>query len=125
MPEKGIRRRPYRVIADHIDLPSKVLRFKAGEVLSFERRPTEWEGWLFCTDRQGATGWVPENWLALEGDMCKARKDYDSSELEVRKGEVIHVDLVESGWALATNVSGEKGWVPLKCIEAISPDDTP
>jgi hypothetical protein len=113
----------WRVTEAH-DAPScKVLRLKAGDLLRFERRPTEWEGWIWCIDREGIEGWVPEKWVSVEGDSCAALREYESVELGVSRGEVLTVLETESGWAWAVNSRNESGWVPLRCLERLSPDD--
>ena len=109
----------WRVIRDHAAESSVPLRVRAGDVLGFERRPTEWQGWIWCADPRGHKGWVPENWVAIEGDTCKMKRDYTSLELAVRRGEVLVVHETESGWAWAARSYGEKGWVPLECIEKL------
>jgi hypothetical protein len=110
------------VIEDHIPDACEVLDLKAGDTLTFERRPTEWRGWIWCTDRQGIHGWVPENWVTIEGETCRARRDYTSFELTVRRGDVLTVEETESGWAWAANSRREKGWVPLKCLDRLPTD---
>jgi len=91
-----------------------------GEELKYERRPTEWAGWLWCTNAEGRSAWVPEAWVEQEGDRCRLRRDYDSTELSISEGDVLEVELTESGWAWGHDSSGRRGWVPL---DAIEPDD--
>ena len=78
-----------------------------GERLSFERRATEWPGWIWCTHISGTSGWVPESWVEIRGDSCAMKRDYDATELSVRGDEVVTVKFEESGWAWATTVTGE------------------
>jgi hypothetical protein len=105
------------VIADHAAEPGRALSVKAGEVLKFERRPTEWKGWIWCTGRDGLGGWVPERWVSIEGDTCLMLRDYTSLELTVREGDIVSVKETESGWVVAVTSGGETGWVPLRCLE--------
>jgi hypothetical protein len=84
-----------------------------GERLKFERRDSEWEGWIWCTNDSGQSGWVPETWVMLEGESCVLERDYTGAELSVDRGETISAEFVESGWAWATKENGESGWVPL------------
>jgi len=89
----------------------------AGERLSWERRPTDHPGWVWCTNQAGRSGWVPEGWLELHEGQCELRRDYDGTELTVKAGQMVWVELEESGWALVTRHGGGRGWVPLKHLE--------
>jgi hypothetical protein len=64
-------------------------------------------------------GWVPENWVIIEGKTCRLRRDYNARELSVSEGEVLTASLIESGWVWATSQSGETGWVPQACLEEL------
>lgn len=91
---------------------------RKGEHLKFERRESEWEGWIWCTDPTGGSAWVPENWVEIEGEFCILKRDYRSAELSVDEGEIITAESAESGWVWATKESGESGWVPLEHLAA-------
>jgi hypothetical protein len=106
----------YLVVKRHDAEPGEALVVGDGERLSWERRPTEWDGWLYCESRAGVRGWVPEQWLRLEGDQAVMVRDYDASELTVSEGDVVEGELVESGWLLARDAGGRRGWVPLVCL---------
>ena len=97
----------YRVIKAHQSPDPDPLIVRQGDRLSFERRETEWPGWIWCTSDSGKSAWVPENWVQIEGDSCVMRRDYNSTELAVDVGETGTVEFVESGWAWATTVTGE------------------
>ena len=90
----------------------------AGESLLCERRPTEWDGWLWCTSASGAAARVPEAWL--EGSQARRRlsRDYFSHELTVQPGDTVAVLLTEADWVLAGGPCGEQGWIPLRCLAA-------
>ena len=103
----------YRVIEPYESPLPEPLEAKAGTRFRYERRESEWEGWLWCTDSSGRAGWVPETWLALEGKYCILKRDYVARELSVAAGELITADFVESDWIFGSTASGEQGWVPL------------
>jgi hypothetical protein len=89
------------------------IRFGAGEILRWERRATEWEGWLWCTDAKGVMGWVPETYVArIDAVTCRTLCDYDATELTVAPGDVLDVKFAESGWVWCETADGRKGWVP-------------
>lgn len=103
----------------HVPDSGDVLSLKRGARLEFERRPTEWEGWIWCTSAEGISAWVPESWVTVEGRFCVMLKDYISRELGVDRGDEVTVELTESGWAWVRTPDGDEGWVPLECLEQI------
>jgi hypothetical protein len=109
----------YRVIKDHKPEAVEPLVFRKGERLAYERRPTGWQGWVWCVSPQGRSGWAPESWLSLEKETCVALRDYDSTELSVEVGDEVVSDLTESGWAWAQNARAQRGWIPLSCLVSV------
>ncbi len=110
----------YQVVKAHAPDPGDVLVVAKGSWLRWERRPTSWQGWLYCENASGVRGWVPESWLTLESGEAKIERDYDANELEVSVGVVLDEHLSESGWLLARDESGRHGWVPLECVRALT-----
>jgi hypothetical protein len=110
----------YIVVKAHEPGSQAVLTLSRGERLRFERRPTEWRGWLWCTTESGETGWVPEAWVKIEGDTCIVLRDYCSAELPVEVGHEVIGDLIESGWVWVLKGTGATGWVPLECLERLA-----
>jgi hypothetical protein len=107
----------FRVRKPHAPEPGDVLSVTRGARLEFERRPTEWEGWIWCTSPEGTSAWVPELWTAVEGGFCVMLKDYVSRELTLSEGEEVTGEFIENGWAWVCNSDGDEGWVPLECLE--------
>jgi hypothetical protein len=89
------------------------LTLPKGERVRWERRESEWPGWIWCTTYSGEARWVPESWVGKEGEYCVLQRPYTATELSVEEGVTVTVLLVESGWAWATNESGQSGWVAL------------
>jgi hypothetical protein len=110
----GVR---FRVIKPHRPESEDWVSLKKGAKLRFERRPTEWEGWIWCSSSEGRTAWVPESWVNLEGAVCVMVKDYVSREISVDTGDEVDSEFGESGWAWVRTAAGEEGWVPLECLE--------
>jgi hypothetical protein len=108
----------YRVIKAHQPEPRTATVLPQGERLAFERRPTQWEGWLWCTTKDGTALWVPEPWVRIEnGDTCVLLREYDPAELSLEVGETITAELTASGWLLGTTPDGRRGWAPLECLQ--------
>ena len=93
-----------------------ILTARQGDVFQFERRPTEWPGWLWCINGDGVSGWAPESWVEITGDTCRFIRDYDSTELFVEIGERVTIELEESGWVWVRKDSGAFGWIPASCL---------
>ena len=112
----------YRVVRAHE--PDHADRFvlTKGETVSFERKQTAWNGWLWCSKPTGESGWVPESWVKLQGNTCVVQYDYNALELAVQPGETLDAVLTESGWLLAISSTGTTGWVPLECVEVTATD---
>ena len=114
----------YRVVKAHAPEPGpesdEVLAVAEGTRLRWQRKPTKWSGWLYCEDIAGVHGWVPEAWLKLEGTEAMIDWDYDATELCVDVGAVLEAELIESGWLLASDGGGRRGWVPLGCLQVLT-----
>ena len=106
--------RPYRVIADYDSPYTEPYCLKKGETVQVGRRDDEWPGWVWCTNAAGESRWVPEAYLGSNGLVLR---NYESTELEVKAGEVVTAIIEESGWLWCTNQSGQSGWVPQKVVE--------
>jgi hypothetical protein len=90
------------------------LALERGDILRWERRESQWAGWVWCTDAGGRGGWVPEAWLRLEPEgTATALRGYVAVELSVLAGDTVDVAFTESGWAWATDGTGHSGWLPL------------
>ena len=112
----------YRVVRAHEPDDADPFVLTKGEMVAFERRRTVWEGWLWCSKTTGESGWVPESWVKLRGDICVVQRDYSALELAVQPGEMLDAILTESGWLLAVSSTGTAGWVPLECVELTATD---
>ncbi len=93
------------------------IRMQAGEALSIGDKETEWPGWIWCTGRNGKSGWVPAKYVERQDHTGIALYDYDATELSVSAGQMLSLGQEESGWVWCTNQEGQSGWVPLECLE--------
>lgn len=109
----------YLVIQPHQTFDQEALQALAGAKLRFERKPTKWAGWLWCTDAAGKSGWAPESWVAIDGDTCTLLRNYSAAELTLNIGDYVDGDIIESGWIWVQNRNGDSGWVPLECLSPI------
>lgn len=108
-----------RVIEDYISPYTEPWKMVRGEILSIGEKDTEWTGWIWCTNKDGESRWVPESYLELQGNSGKAKQDYDSTELSVKIGEELIIEKEESDWYWVKNQQGKWGWVPIKHVQII------
>ncbi|MBN1218919.1 MAG: SH3 domain-containing protein [Anaerolineae bacterium] len=108
-----------RVISAYQAAYPDPLVIKVGEKLTVGEKESEWSGWLWCTNQDGKSGWVPEKYVEHKGDIGVARFDYDATELSVDIGQELIIDCEESGWIWCTNQQGLQGWVPVVHLEIV------
>lgn len=105
------------VIKPHKSDDSEPLMMTTGEVVKGQEKKTEWEGWLWCRNSHGRTGWIPKNYLQRhpkKPGYYSALRDYNAKELNVNMGQIVYIVNEESGWALVKTASQNEGWVPLR-----------
>lgn len=94
-----------------------MIQAKKGDWLDYKRKPTEFEGWRWCTDHSQNSAWGPELWVNVSGTSCQLIRDYVSTELPLDIGDKVEIIELVSGWAWIRNSSSETGWVPTTCLE--------
>ena len=109
-----------RVIEDYISPYTEPWIMAKGEILTVGEKDTEWTGWIWCTNKEGESRWVPENYLEIDGNSGKAKQDYNSTELSVKVGEELIFEKEEAEWYWCTNQAGKSGWVPIKNVQIIN-----
>lgn len=106
-----------RVIKKHESTYPDPLNLTTGESVSVEPRECEWPGWLWATDREGRSGWVPEAYLTVIDSTAELLRDYNATELDSEAGDNVEILERESGWALCRNADGAVGWLPEDKLE--------
>jgi len=102
-----------RVVADYTVSYPDPLVVRAGDLLNVGNEDADFPGWVWCEDRNGKGGWVPDDCIELGGERARARYDYAATELAATVGEELVVTKEKGGWALCINESGQRGWLPL------------
>ena len=77
----------------------------------------DWENWVRCYATGGREAWVPRQFLDIDGGRGVFSRQYDARELTVTPGDIIIAEEIINGFALGVNQDGQRGWVPLKCLE--------
>ncbi len=93
------------------------LDFDPDDKLNSERHKSHWPEWLWCTAKDGTKGWVPENYVRVEGNTCVLLRDYNATELTVSEGQELLVQFEESDWLWCRTARGLEGWVPKENIK--------
>ena len=111
------KQRVCRVILDYQSPYTDPLIFLAGEGLVIGKEKSEWDGWVWCTNKNEESRWVPEAYVERKGKVGVMHCDYEATELSVSVGEELVMDKEESDWIWCTNQSGQSGWVPADHVE--------
>jgi uncharacterized protein YgiM (DUF1202 family) len=110
---------PVRVIADYQAPYVDPIRVNAGdEVMVDSDKHTNIPGWVWCTDGNGKSGWVPRTYVEYSGKAGKMLFDYNAIELTVHAGEMLTVHKAESDFYWVTSQEGQQGWVPMAHVES-------
>ena len=108
-----------RVVADYQAPYADPIQVNAGdEVVVDPDKHTGIAGWVWCTKRDGKSGWVPKTYVEYIGMVGKMRSDYDAIELTVHAGEILTVHKAESDFYWVTDQKGVQGWVPIAHVES-------
>jgi len=92
------------------------LMMQPGDVLQLGRKDTDWPDWIWCTNMEGKSGWVPERYLDIQDKHGTAKRDYTAAELDAQTGEQLDVFAEEGGWYWCRNRAGVFGWIPVKNV---------
>jgi hypothetical protein len=82
------------------------------QVLPDFDKSTDIKGWVWCTAKDGRSGWTPEQWLIPSNGKWHLTREFNAIELTIVLGEVLDIVREESGFFLARREDGESGWVP-------------
>lgn len=87
------------------------------EVVVDSDKQTDIAGWVWCTNSNGKSGWVPKTYVEFHGKVGEMRLEYDAIELTVQVGEILTVLKAESGFYWVVNRKNQQGWVPISHVE--------
>jgi variant SH3 domain-containing protein len=98
------------------------IAIEPGDLVHVGKHDAEYPGWVWATSaRTGKNGWVPEEFLTIDGANGQARRAYTAQELTVSVGETVTVVQELLGWAWVQADASRKGWVPVSHL-AVSQD---
>jgi len=109
-----------RVIKSHQSEVITPFHAEKGDIVIGKEKPTQWEGWLYCKNKDGIYGWAPKAFVTPVKDSSEEFqfiRAYNSFEISVSKGDLIKIKEIESGWVRIENESGKIGWIPLENLD--------
>ena len=109
----------YKVIKEYKAPYVNGIKIEKGEKVKWFAKKSEWEGWTWCENNTGKSGWVPDKYLEFVKSSALALRSYDASELTVSKGDRLNIFDEENGWFLCENERGKQGWVPKESIRPV------
>jgi multidrug efflux pump len=92
---------------------------KEGTSLHLSYRADEEPGWAYATSPDKKEGWVPREWLRIEGNRGVLNRNYDATELNLEVGEQLEVTLVLDGWYFCRADDGRVGWIPQRTVKIL------
>jgi len=122
---EGILTTTYLVIGEHLGESGEPFAARAGEAITVTGGADLWQDrpewiWVWCRDTHGRAGFVPQSYLAGEGQARILTTDYTARELPLRPGQRVDATLIESGWAWSEAADGQTGWAPLAVLQVIN-----
>jgi len=112
-----------RVIKPHQSEFPVPLELVKGDQIEGEIKKTEWEGWVWCKNPAGITGWAPLIYLQAireKKGWFLVLQNYNAREITAQKGEILKLSEEEAGeWVWAETQKGRTGWIPLENIEKL------
>ncbi len=95
----------------------KPLVLSAGDNVNVGHHDTEWTVYRWCTNEEGATGWVPLDYLVFEDDgSATASAGYSTVELKVEPDDVVAGYQSAGDWTWCVAGDGSQGWVPNRAL---------
>ena len=91
---------------------------RGDQLLVVKEDKSKWAGWVWCTDTNGLSGWLPvQVFDALEiGKTNTATEKFNTIELTISAGEILFVSNSLNDWSWCRNEQGKEGWVPDDCL---------
>ena len=95
------------------------IRVRSGELVTvreeYQGEPG-WRNWIWCIHSvTGKEGWVPKQYLEINGTQAKVLVDFNARELTVRRGDRIRKIASINGWVWVER-NREYGWIPEDCL---------
>ncbi len=110
-------RQLYRVIEDHKATFDFSFIADKGETLDVGKEDDEMPKWYWCKNNAGLEAWIPETHIAIKGKTAIFNQPYNSTEHNVKPGEIVQFIGESLGWIECLNSEWKYGWIPLTKVE--------
>ncbi len=108
--------------ADYEERDTNPLRLAPGNEVTVGPADRAWPGWVWVTDRNGRSGYVPESILEPLGEgVFAVIHEFDPTVLTVRRGEKLESLRQIHGWHWCRNEKGDEGWVAGYLLKPLEP----
>ena len=98
--------------ADYEERNTRALHLSAGQEVTSGPADAAWPGWVWASDSDECSGYVPAEILEPLGeDRWAALEEFDPTVLKVTRGDVVTSLKQIHGWHWCRNANGEEGWV--------------
>ena len=109
-----------RVIEDYQAPYPDPIQANAGDEVKVDfEKETDIDGWVWCTNHAGKSGWVPKSCIEINGNQGKMIQNYNAIELTIHFDEQLTVHNQESGFYWVSNQAGQQGWIPCANVETM------
>lgn len=107
------------LVTAHYESPyENPINVLAGEFVVVDfTKSTDIKGWVWCTAKDGRSGWTPKQWLIQSNGKWKIIRSFNAIELAIEVGETLEVVLEESGFYWAKKANGDTGWIPCENVK--------
>jgi multidrug efflux pump len=85
-------------------------------VVHLKERADAEPGWVYGVSPDDKEGWIPQQWLRIEGSRGTLLQDYNATELNLEVGDELLVTQVLNGWYWARTSEGREGWIPARAV---------
>lgn len=98
--------------ADYEEKNTQALHLVAGQVVTTGPADRTWPGWVWASDGDGRSGYVPAEILEPQkASASMAKEDFDPSVLTIRRGDKLESLRQIHGWHWCRNEARAEGWV--------------
>lgn len=98
--------------ADYEEKDADPLRLEPGDEVSVGPADHAWPGWVWAVDKNGRSGYLPEEILEPLGEgRFSVMTAFDPTVLTIRRGDRLEPLRQIHGWHWCRSETGREGWV--------------
>jgi hypothetical protein len=110
--------------ADYTESDANPIRLSPGDEVTIGDADRNEPGWVWATDREDRSGYVPRDILApLSDDRSFVTEAFDPTVLNVKRGDPLESLRQIHGWHWCRNDAGKEGWVAAYLLRPLESAD--